>query len=521
MPCALTQALTDISPQRLLGMRRGIEKESLRVDAQGRLATTPHPAALGSPLTHPNITTDFAEAQVELVTGVHATPQDCRGELVELHQTSLAAMGEERLWGYSMPCHLPDEAAIRLGQYGPSHIGQTKTIYRRGLANRYGRRMQTISGIHYNWSLPGLSDADYFALIRNVRRQIPLLLLLFGASPAVNACFVEGLEHGLAPVAPGALGLPFATSLRMGRLGYQSDAQAGIGAGYNHLGAYGEAIERALTQPYPPYARIGTVDADGVWQQLTTSLLQIENEFYGVIRPKQPIRRGERPLHALRERGVAYVELRSMDLDPFDPAGISEATMRVLDLFLLRCALNASPPDTPQEIACLARNQLRTAAQGRDPELLLEPTACEAGPWSLHEAAAVWWDGCLPLADRLDHLHGGAFYRDALAGALGRLAHADWLPSARVLADLAARPERALMGFGNAISTQHRAGLLAQALPPERQAHWARLAADSDTHREQIEAAQTGTLANFLHAYLNPAGLHPEHTHGYNTRVNP
>ena len=106
----------------------------------------------------------------------------------------------------------------------------------------------------------------------------------------------------------------------------------------------------ALTQPYPPYEAIGIRNPGGEYNQLATSLLQIENEFYGTIRPKRVIFPGERPLHALRERGVEYVEVRCMDLDPFVPVGIEAATMRFIDLFLLHCLLSDSPPDTPQEI---------------------------------------------------------------------------------------------------------------------------------------------------------------------------
>ena len=186
-----------------------------------------------------------------------------------------------------------------------------------GLGHRYGRRMQTISGIHYNWSLPGLGNDEYFALIRNFRRHSFVLLVLFGASPAVCPSFVAGREHGLQPLSPHTLHLPHATSLRMGRLGYQSDAQASLSVSYNNLESYAASLHEALTKPYPPYKAIGIRNPGGEYNQLATSLLQIENEFYGTIRPKRTIERGERPLHALRERGVEYVEVRCMDLDPF------------------------------------------------------------------------------------------------------------------------------------------------------------------------------------------------------------
>src|SRR6185436_15720636 len=234
---------------------------------------------------------------------------------------------------------------------------------------------QMISGIHYNFSLPdsvwplgdlGEPTEAYFALIRNFRRNAWLLFYLFGASPAVCGSFVEGRKHELRELVPGTFHLPHATSLCMGRLGYQSDAQSKLAVSYNNLDNYGESLFEALTEPYPPYEAIGIRDGDE-YRQLSTSLLQIENEFYGKIRAKRVIRPGERPLHALRERGVEYVEVRLMDLDPFSPVGIKAQTIRFLDVFLLHCLLQDSPPDSPQEIAALGRNQHKTAAYGREP----------------------------------------------------------------------------------------------------------------------------------------------------------
>ncbi|MFO0490191.1 MAG: glutamate--cysteine ligase, partial [Curvibacter sp.] len=349
-----------LSPERLLGIRRGIEKESLRALPDGVLALTPHPAALGSALTHPHITTDYSESQLELITGVHAGVQDCLDELTEVHQythRTLREAGDEMLWVSSMPCGLPTDETIPLGRYGSSNIGRAKSVYRMGLGHRYGRRMQTISGIHYNWSLPGLDNQGYFALIRNFRRHAFLLLYLFGASPAVCGSFVEGRDHALQLLDGKTLYMPHGTSLRMGRLGYQSEAQASLAVSYNSLEGYAASLHDALTRPWPAYEALGVLNPGGDYIQLATSLLQIENEFYGTIRPKRTIFQGERPLHALRERGVEYVEVRLMDLDPFEPVGINAQTMRFLDVFLLHCLQTASPPDTPQEIAELARNQ--------------------------------------------------------------------------------------------------------------------------------------------------------------------
>ena len=344
----ISPALGSLTPSRILGIRRGVEKESLRALADGSLALTPHPKGLGSALMHPHITTDFSESQLELITGVHASAQACLDELTQVQHVTARELGDEMMWVSSMPCCLPQDDAIPLGQYGSSNVGRSKTVYRSGLCHRYGRRMQTISGIHYNWSLPDVSSDQYFGLIRNFRRHAFLLLYLFGASPAVCSTFVAGRQHQLQALNPGTMYLPYATSLRMGRLGYQSDAQASLAVSYNSLQGYAASLQDALTRPYPAYEAIGVRGPNGEYRQLASTLLQIENEFYGTIRPKRVIRQGERPLHALRERGVEYVEVRLMDLNPFEPMGITAQTMRFLDVFLLHCLQTDSPPDTPQ-----------------------------------------------------------------------------------------------------------------------------------------------------------------------------
>ncbi len=496
--------LQDLTPDRLRGLRRGIEKESLRANLDGTLAVTPHPAALGSALTHGRVTTDFSESQLELITGVHASAEACLQEMQALHQFVYRQMGDELMWVGSMPCRLPGDETIPLGRYGRSNVGRAKSIYRMGLGHRYGRRMQTISGIHYNWSMPGLSDADHFALIRNFRRHAFLLLFLFGASPALCRSFVEGRDHGLQPWGEGSLALPHATSLRMGRLGYQSDAQASIRASFNNLESYAASLHEALTRPYPAYESIGVKNLGGEYNQLSTTLLQIENEFYGTIRPKRTIRQGERPLHALRERGVEYIEVRCMDLDPFEPLGISASTMRFLDIFLLHCAVSDSPPDTPDEIAALARNQHRTASHGREPGLRLER---QGGEVALQDWAHELLQAYRPLAMRLDAAHGGNAYGQALAEAEARLAQPDTTPSARALQAMEADFQRSFSAFVRAQSVQTRAALLA--LPWSAEQHQACVdeALKSVQQQQALEAADHGDFEAFRLAYLSPERL--------------
>ncbi len=496
----LEDRLRRLAPGMLAGIRRGIEKESLRTQASGSLALTPHPAALGSALTHPHITTDYSESQLELITGVQAGVEACLDELTQVHQFVYRALGDEMLWVGSMPCGLPTDETIPIGRYGSSNVGRAKSIYRMGLGHRYGRRMQTISGIHYNWSMPGVTTEQYFGLIRNFRRHSFLLLYLFGASPAVCSSFVDGREHELQTLAGHTLYLPHATSLRMGRLGYQSDAQATLAVSYNSLESYGRSLQGALTQPYPPYEAIGIRNPGGDYNQLATSLLQIENEFYGTIRPKRVIFPGERPLHALRERGVEYVEVRCMDLDPFLPVGIDEPTMRFIDVFLLHCLLSDSRPDTPQEIAALARNQLRAAGRGREPGLMLErgESEVELRAWGAQIVAE-----CAGAAAALDATHGGSLYRDALASASVVLNDAERAPSARVLATTLKDFDGSYVAFTRAQSVQTQNRLLGMPFPPALAARFAALAEASVAEQKRIEDADSMPFEVYRQAYLS------------------
>lgn len=510
MSSTLQERLSALSPTRLKGIRRGIEKESLRAQPDGKLALTPHPLPLGSALTHPHITTDFSESQLELITGVHAGVEAALEELTRVHQYTyrvLDAAGDERLWVSSMPCGLPTDETIPIGRYGASNVGRAKSVYRMGLSHRYGRRMQTISGIHYNWSLPEVSSEEYFGLIRNFRRHAFLLLYLFGASPALCSSFVAGRPHELLPLGDadsGTVHMPHGTSLRMGRLGYQSEAQASLAVSYNSLDGYGASLQDALTRPWPAYEAIGIQNLGGDYNQLATSLLQIENEFYGTIRPKRVIFPGERPLHALRERGVEYVEVRLMDLDPFETVGITAETMRFIDVFLLHCLLGDSPDDTPQEIAELAHNQHLTAARGREPGLQLRRGGREVGLVTWGEELVAQ---CAPIADALDAVHGGTAYGDAVRAAHTALGNADSLPSARVLAAMAAQHDNSFSAFVRAQSEATRRNLLGLPWSAEQQAQFDRMTQTSIDAQKRIEAADSLPFESYREQYVSPARL--------------
>ena len=469
---------------------------------------------LGSPLTHPHITTDFSEAQLELITGVCDSADAALGELEDVHRFVCANLGEELLWCASMPCRLGAEDDIPVARFGTSNAGRCKTIYRLGLAHRYGRVMQTISGIHYNFSVPeGLWPAiaqsrgeapgrdfvtrAYFDLIRNFRRYSWLLLYLFGASPAVCRSFVsQSAAEELESLDSDTLFLPHATSLRMGPLGYQSSAQSTLHISYNGLAEYAASMRAALTEPYPPYEAVGT-KADGEYRQLCTALLQIENEFYGTIRPKRRTRSGERPLDALHDRGVEYVEVRCIDLDPFLPLGIDATTCRFLDVFLLMCLLRDSPPDSRGESASLLANQRVVVEGGRMAGLALAHDDSTVG---LADWARELLNDCGLVASAVDETSGGRNHAAAVAQQRRKLVDSTQTPSARVLGALR-EADISFAEFGLRRSAAHKRWLAQRPLGASHLARFRAMTAASLRDQADVEAADAASAEGF-DAYL-------------------
>ncbi len=492
----------------------GIERETLRVDKQGRLALTPHPEALGSALTHERITTDYSEALLEFITGTSEDPAQTLDELERIHRFTSGKLAGEYLWSSSMPGPLPAEEDIPIARYGNSHIGRLKYVYRKGLALRYGKTMQCIAGIHYNYSLPeslwtllrtaendsrearDYQSARYIGLIRNFRRYSWLLMYLFGASPALDANFLRGRNHQLQQLDADTLYLPWATSLRMSDLGYQNSAQAGMTPCYNDLASYTESLLNAVSTPYAPYAEIGT-RRDGEWLQLNTNLLQIENEYYSSIRPKRVTYPGERPLQALLARGVQYVEVRCLDIDPFLPLGIDLAEALFLDTFLLYCALQDSPLLADGECGRCTANFLKTATEGRRPGLHLQRGQEQV---ELRQWAAELLDAMRPVAELLDRARGGEGHRRALQAQVGKVADVALTPSARILATLRERGE-SHTAFARRLSREHTQAFLAAPLPAEEQALFEAQARESLEAQRRLEGEDEGDFETFVAAY--------------------
>ena len=502
----------------LTGGLKGVEREALRVAPDGRISQAPHPRALGSTLTHPHITTDYSEALIELVTPPFTETWELQQYLCDIHQFVYRHLGDELLWVTSMPCVLGGDPEIPIARYGSSNIGRMKHVYRVGLGLRYGRVMQAISGVHFNYSFPAHFwsvweaveevrkggqahvDESYFALLRNYRRFGWLILYLFGVSPAVCRSFFAGRDvpEGLEAAGKGTLIAPFATSLRMSDLGYRNKAQAGVHVSVNSLNEYVRDLSRLITTPFPEYQAHG-VEVDGEWQQLNANLLQIENEYYSFIRPKRVAYSGERPTQALLRGGVQYVEMRSLDVGAYDPVGVNQRKLCFLEAFAALCLLRESAPLSAADSERFEANHVTVASRGREPGLILWT---DRGTIALADWAAELLDQMEGICELLDAGDASKPYAAALAFQRAKLADSAELPSARLLEEMR-RQGKSFFELALWMSEMHR-DYFRELHPPNpgRLAELRTEADDSLEEQAQIEATDRMPFRDFVTRYL-------------------
>lgn len=499
--------------------QHGIEREALRARASADLAMTAHPPALGAALTHPSITTDYAEPLLEFVTATHDDSADTLRELEEIHRFTHSVLGSELLWSSSMPCRLPFEEEIPIARYGSSNDGKFKYLYRLGLALRYGKTMQCIAGIHYNFSvatsviqalqeLEGNQDslqdyqsARYIALIRNFRRYRWLLMYLFGASPALDKSFFlhQRAHHDLQEMDDKTLYLPYATSLRLSDFGYRSQAQASITPCYNNLSNYTDSLLAAVSTRYPAYVALGTHDSNDQWQQINTSVLQIANEYYSSIRPKRVPLNNERPIDALIKYGVEYVEARCIDVNPFLPLGIDLPQCRFLDSFLLYCALQDSPQFSPETCRQTRENFAAVVNRGREPGLLLNHAEQQI---SLTDWASQLLDGIADCARLLDQANNSDEHMQALELQKAKVADVELTPSAMVLAALREK-KCSFAQLSLDQSLQHANSMRNPPLEPQVQQRYLQLAKDSIARQKEVEQNDSISFDEYMEEFYN------------------
>lgn len=369
----------------------GLERETLRITKNAGLSKNSHPQSFGSPLMNPHISTDFAEPQLELITPVFRIQKGLLKYLKDIHAFAAQNLPKgEFLWPFSMPPLLPkNHEDIPLANYGKSFAAQKRTVYRRGLSYRYGRKMQTISGIHYNFSFPGefwdflykkfgnksqnkrdFISSGYFRMIQNFTQISWLDSYLFGTSPAIDKSYLNKPTFSLKKLRGDTYYGKYATSLRMSSFGYCCKVQAMLNISFQNIENYVSDLRKAISTPYGKYSKIG-LEKDGQKLQLNDHFLQIPNEYYASIRPKQVVKLGENILEKLSEEGIKYLEIRTVDIDPNEQIGITEEHLQFLHVLMIYCLFKNPPQNTDRSQLENIKNHDLVAISGRKPNLKL------------------------------------------------------------------------------------------------------------------------------------------------------
>lgn len=512
----ISKALTwlEAHPDALNGINRGIEREALRVTADGHLAMTGHPDILGKALTHPWITTDFAESLLEFITPVERSIEHMLAFLTDIHAYVARHLGDERMWPLSMPCFINKEQDIILAQYGSSNVGRFKTVYREGLKNRYGALMQTIAGIHYNFSLPlsfwqmwvGVKDNEsgkeqissgYLQLIRNYHRFGWVIPYLFGASPAICSSFIRGRKTDIPfEQKDGMLYLPYATSLRMSDLGYTNKSQSSLAITFNRLTDYVAALKQAIKTPSAEFAQLG-INVDGNYRQLNDNMLQIENELYSPIRPKRVPLSGEAPSDALLRGGIEYIEVRALDINPFSAIGVNAEQIRFLDLFLIWCTLADAPEMSSDELLCTRNNWNRVILEGRRPGQTIG-VGCHDNRQSLTQIGHELFADLQRIAKVLDNHNGTMAYQQVALKLMGAFDDPAQTYSAQLLSHV---KEKGISGYALALADTYREQLLKTPLHILNEQQLAEVAQKSIAQQQKLEAQDTLTFDAYLHQH--------------------
>ena len=489
--------------------QRGIEKENLR-SSNRSISLRTHPKAYGSSLTNSRITTDFSEALIELVTGPNKDLNNCLKELEDIVYFCLKNTDED-FWPASIPMSIEDEATIPIADYGNSNSGRLKKLYRVGLSHRYGSMMQTVSGIHYNFSfddrlfeqwakkegekLREFKDKKYLSLVRNFRRNAWLITYLFGCSPIVPKAFAQGREHSLKELNTNDLFLENATCLRMGELGYISKSQDNLNIAYNNLEEYLADLKKALTTDHPRYKTLGTKVGDE-YIQLNTAIIQIENEYYSSIRPKRLVGSGERPINALREKGIEYVEIRALDNNIYDPFGISDETAIFLESFLFYCLISEDQPCDADEISKIHNNWGNVVLSGRDEDLELQ---LKEGSVLLRDKAAEILDAMTNFESRIGNQEYRNVFKRSLKSQRQKISDSNMTPSGKLLQEITASG-LTWDEYTNQIAKSHKEEILKS----KREVHYLEEQAKESLEEFTIKEAQKEIdFDSFLAEYLS------------------
>lgn len=481
----------------------GIEKEALRINTKGEIAVSPHPAALGSALCHPMITTDFAECLAEVITGVHSSKNSLMTELQDtVVYLSHHMLEDELLWPASMPPPIEDETRVNIARFGTSPIGRLKHLYRIGLAERYGVRRQSIAGIHYNVSLEenlfkncaetdrlpflnnkALKSHYYMQLIQQFMMNQWLLILLFSASPfaMITPKSAESSNR---------FSQKHAISCRLGPHGYRNSEIDPLSIRYDSLEHYITDIQRLTQRPSQQYAHIPDLHSRQP-KQLSRNVLQIENEFYNSIRPKPQRMEGLSPSLCLQEQGVGYLEIRLFDLNPFTPLSVSKEQLYFTDAFLMHCLMQRHAPFD----GLLSTKQSNQVIQfGQNPNTELVP-GCNQ---SIKTASMNLLENIKNVAQWMDSVSNEPHHLSAVEQQMQKIENWQDLPHQKMLA-LTPDYHASILDLAH----NHRHTLLQAPLSKEKFASFDAIAAQSLADQAALEKGNAGaSLLDFYQSNL-------------------
>jgi len=451
----LTSFLKDGKGKLLVEGNFGFERESQRIISSGDLALTPHPPVFGDKLENPRITTDFSESHIEMITPTFKTIEEAYDELNIIYSEVENGIEDELLWPLSMPPKLPDEKNIPISSFPDSPEGIYKEIYRKGLALRYGKKMQMISGIHYNFSFDN-KMVDYlydlfgnekdkqsfineihFALTRNFLRYRWILIYLFGASPFCHPTYYSVIDKEIKIIQKSCSSCvesiknfnQYATSLRVSRFGYSNILKHNQNVYFNSLDEYSKKLRKLMTTRNEEYTKLGIYENDSQIQ-LNGNILQNESEFYSSIRLKQNIGKNETQLDALEKKGVKYVEVRILDLNPFEKLGLSLEQMYFIQVFMLFCLFEQSNFITKEEYDRINLNHHLITLFGRKENLVLQKYNGRA--IALKQWGKEIFVKLKMLADLMSNATGENKYRNSVENEYKKLIDMSFLPSERI-----------------------------------------------------------------------------------------
>lgn len=305
----------------------GLERETLRVDGEGKLALTKHPEVFECKISHPYITTDFSESQIELITPVLNTLEELHSFVNSLYDITVLELKDEYLWPQSMPCSIPEDNLIPIADYGKCKSGEAASDYRKKLLKKYGGKKQLISGIHYNFSFNeelikdlyekmgngetyrDFKDSIYLKVVRNYLRYRWLLIYLLGGTTTMHETFGEKCVIELDKISKDGFSNIGAVSYRNSECGYKNPID--LYPNYNSVKEYVESVYKFIDD----------------------KLIDNHKELYTQIRLKA--NDNDRFLESLLEDGINYIEMRSIDINPFSKAGISLDDLNFINLLTI------------------------------------------------------------------------------------------------------------------------------------------------------------------------------------------